>query len=165
MKKLLTFVLLTGALAATADTPKYLTLHGNGEATSYSISDIRKITFGKQTANNLEVHLKSKSTVDKYPYSTLEKGTFEVESSGIEDVLADNGDLSISYNMMTQEATITSSSEIISVIICNLDGVVIDMLSPATTNAAISLAEQSQGMYIVKAVTATDAKTVKIVKH
>ena len=78
MKKLITLFLLSVAIVAVAETPKYLTLHGGGKVKSYSIGDIRKITFGKQTANNLEVYLKSNPTVDNYPYSTFEKGVFEI---------------------------------------------------------------------------------------
>lgn len=165
MKRLLTLILLTGAIVATADTPRYLTLHSGGETKSYSISDIRKITFGKQSVNNLEVHLKNTGTVDKFPYSALERGVFEVESSGIEDILADNEDLSIFYNAASQEVAISSSGEISSVIVCNLNGVVVKKLSPMSTSATISLAEQSDGLYIIKAVTPSDAETVKIIKH
>ena len=67
---------------AVAGTPKYLTVKAGGLSKSYAISDVRKITFGKQTANNLEVFLKSKNKVDNYPYSSFEKGGFEAESSG-----------------------------------------------------------------------------------
>ena len=153
------------AIVAMADTPKYLTLHGGGKVESYSISNIRKITFGKQTANNLEVYLKSKTTVDNYPYSTFEKGVFEVGgTSGVEGVLADNNALSITYNAGLQEITVSSSQEITAIVVCNLNGVVIEILSPMTTDAIVSLADYASGMYVVKAITTTEAKTVKIIK-
>lgn len=163
MKKLITLFLLSVAIVAMADTPKYLTLHGGGKVKSYSIGDIRKITFGKQTANNLEVYLKSNPTVDNYPYSTFEKGVFEVEPSGVESVLTDNGDLTIVYNAGLQEITVSSSQEITAIVVCNLNGMVVEMSSPMTTEATISLADYASGMYVVKAVTATEAKTVKII--
>ena len=153
------------AIVAMADTPKYLTLHGGGKVKSYSIGDIRKITFGKQTANNLEVYLKSNSTVDNYPYSTFEKGVFEVEPSGVEDVLAENDALTISYNAGVQEITVSSSQEITAVVVCNLNGMVVEMLSPMTTENTVSLADYASGMYVVKAVTSTSTQTQKIVKH
>ena len=164
MRKLITSILMLVAIVAMADTPKYLTLHGGGKVKSYSIGDIRKITFGKQTANNLEVYLKSNLTVDNYPYSTFEKGVFEVEPSGVEDVLAENDALSIAYNAASQEITVSSSQEITAIVVCNLNGVVIEMSSPMTTETIVSLADYASGMYVVKAITATEAKTVKIIK-
>lgn len=165
MRRIVTPILMLVAIVAMADTPKYLTLHGGGKVKSYSISDIRKITFGKQTANNLEVYQKSKTTVDNYPYSTFEKGIFEVEPSGVEDVLAENDALTITYNAEVQEITVSSSQEITAVVVCNLNGVVVEMLSPMTTEATVSLADCASGMYVVKAVTATATQTQKIVKH
>ena len=165
MRKLITSILMLVAIVAVADTPKYLTLHGGGEVKSYSISDIRKITFGKQTADNLEVYLKSNPTVDNYSYSTFEKGIFEVEPSGVESVLTDSNELSIVYNNGSQEITVTSSQEITTIVVCNLNGVVVEMLSPMTTETTISLAHYASGIYVVKAVTATATQTQKIVKH
>lgn len=165
MKKLITPILMFVAIAANADTPKYLTLHADGKATSYAISDIRKITFGKQTADNIEVYQKSKNTIDNYPYSTFEKGVFEVEPSGVEGVLVDNDDLSIAYKAGSQEIIVSSSQEITAIVVCNLNGVVVEMSSPMITDATISLADYASGMYIVKAVTATATQTQKIIKH
>ena len=165
MRKFITLILLSVAIVAMADTPKYLTLHAGGKVESYSISNIRKITFGKQTANNLEVYQKSKTTVDNYPYSTFEKGIFEVEPSGVEGVMADNNDLSVAYNSGSQEIMVSSSQEITAIVVCNLNGMVVEMLTPMTTEATVSLADYASGMYVVKAVTATATQTQKIVKH
>lgn len=165
MRKFITLILLSVAIVAMADTPKYLTLHAGGKVESYSISNIRKITFGKQTANNLEVYQKSKTTVDNYPYSTFEKGIFEVEPSGVEGVMADNNDLSVAYNSGSQEIMVSSSQEITAIVVCNLNGMVVEMLSPMTTDATVSLADYASGMYVVKAVTTTATQTQKIVKH
>lgn len=164
MRKLITPILMFVAIAALADTPKYLTLHADGKATSYAISDIRKITFGKQIADNLEVYLKSKNTVDNYSYSIFEKGVFEVEPSGVEGVLADNDALSITYKAGSQEITVSSSQEITAIVVCNLNGMVVEMSSPMTTEATVSLADYALGMYVVKAVTATTTQTQKIIK-
>ena len=164
MRKLITPILLLVAIAAIADTPKYLTLHAEGKATSYAISDIRKITFGKQIANSLEVHIKGKTAIDNYPYSTFEKGVFEVEPSGVEGVLVDNNNLSIIYNVASQEIMVSSSQEITAIVVCNLNGMVVEMLTPMTTDAIVSLADYASGMYVVKAITTTEAKTVKIIK-
>ncbi len=165
MRKLITPIMMLVAIVAMADTPKYLTLHAGGKVESYSISNIRKITFGKQTANNLEVYQKSKTTVDNYPYSTFEKGVFEVEPSGVEGVMADNNDLSVTYNSGTQEIMVSSSQEITAIIVCNLNGMVVEMLTPMTTEATVSLADYASGMYVVKAVTTTATQTQKIVKR
>lgn len=165
MRRIVTPILMLVAIVAMADTPKYLTLHAGGKVESYSISNIRKITFGKQTANNLEVYQKSKTTVDNYPYSTFEKGIFEVEPSGVEGVMADNNDLSVAYNSGSQEIMVSSSQEITAIVVCNLNGMVVEMLTPMTTEATVSLADYASGMYVVKAVTATATQTQKIVKH
>ena len=165
MRKFITLILLSVAIVAMADTPKYLTLHAGGKVESYSISNIRKITFGKQTANNLEVYQKSKTTVDNYPYSTFEKGIFEVEPSGVEGVMADNNELSVAYNSGSQEIMVSSSQEITAIVVCNLNGMVVEMLTPMTTDATVSLADYASGMYVVKAVTTTATQTQKIVKH
>jgi len=165
MRKLITPIMMLVAIVVMADTPKYLTLHAGGKVESYSISNIRKITFGKQTANNLEVYQKSKTTVDNYPYSTFEKGIFEVEPSGVEGVMADNNDLSVAYNSGSQEIMVSSSQEITAIVVCNLNGMVVEMLTPMTTEATVSLADYASGMYVVKAVTATATQTQKIVKR
>ena len=165
MRRIVTPILMLVAIVVMADTPKYLTLHAGGKVESYSISNIRKITFGKQTANNLEVYQKSKTTVDNYPYSTFEKGVFEVEPSGVEGVMADNNDLSVAYNSGTQEIKVSSSQEITAIVVSNLNGMVVEMLTPMTTEATVSLADYASGMYVVKAVTATATQTQKIVKH
>lgn len=165
MRRIVTPILMLVAIVVMADTPKYLTLHAGGKVESYSISNIRKITFGKQTANNLEVYQKSKTTVDNYPYSTFEKGIFEVEPSGVEGVMADNNDLSVTYNSGSQEIMVSSSQEITAIVVCNLNGMVVEMLTPMTTEATVSLADYASGMYVVKAVTATATQTQKIVKH
>ena len=163
--RIVTPILMLVAIVVMADTPKYLTLHAGGKVESYSISNIRKITFGKQTANNLEVYQKSKTTVDNYPYSTFEKGIFEVEPSGVEGVMADNNELSVAYNSGSQEIMVSSSQEITAIVVCNLNGMVVEMLTPMTTEATVSLADYASGMYVVKAVTATATQTQKIVKH
>ena len=165
MRRIVTTILMLVAIVVMADTPKYLTLHAGGKVESYSISNIRKITFGKQTANNLEVYQKSKTTVDNYPYSTFEKGIFEVEPSGVEGVMADNNELSVAYNSGSQEIMVSSSQEITAIVVCNLNGMVVEMLSPMTTDATVSLADYASGMYVVKAVTTTATQTQKIVKH
>ena len=165
MRRIVTPILMLVAIVVMADTPKYLTLHAGGKVESYSISNIRKITFGKQTANNLEVYQKSKTTVDNYPYSTFEKGIFEVEPSGVEGVMADNNDLSVAYNSGSQEIMVSSSQEITAIVVCNLNGMLVEMLTPMTTEATVSLADYASGMYVVKAVTTTATQTQKIVKH
>ncbi len=165
MRRIVTPIMMLVAIVVMADTPKYLTLHAGGKVESYSISNIRKITFGKQTANNLEVYQKSKTTVDNYPYSTFEKGVFEVEPSGVEGVMADNNELSVAYNSGSQEIMVSSSQEITAIVVCNLNGMVVEMLTPMTTEATVSLADCASGMYVVKAVTATATQTQKIVKH
>lgn len=165
MRRIVTPIMMLVAIVVMADTPKYLTLHAGGKVESYSISNIRKITFGKQTANNLEVYQKSKTTVDNYPYSTFEKGIFEVEPSGVEGVMADNNDLSVAYNSGSQEIMVSSSQEITAIVVCNLNGMVVEMLTPMTTEATVSLADYASGMYVVKAVTTTATQTQKIVKH
>ncbi|MBR3831025.1 MAG: T9SS type A sorting domain-containing protein, partial [Muribaculaceae bacterium] len=115
-------------------------------------------------ANNLEVYQKSKTTVDNYPYSTFEKGVFEVEPSGVEGVMADNNELSVAYNSGSQEITVSSSQEITTIVVCNLNGMVVEMLTPMTTEATVSLADYASGMYVVKAVTTTATQTQKIIK-
>ena len=165
MRRIVTPIMMLVAIVVMADTPKYLTLHAGGKVESYSISNIRKITFGKQTANNLEVYQKSKTTVDNYPYSTFEKGIFEVEPSGVEGVMADNNELSVAYNSGSQEIMVSSSQEITAIVVCNLNGMVVEMLTPMTTEATVSLADYASGMYVVKAVTTTTTQTQKIVKR
>lgn len=165
MRRIVIPIMMLVAIVVMADTPKYLTLHAGGKVESYSISNIRKITFGKQTANNLEVYQKSKTTVDNYPYSTFEKGIFEVEPSGVEGVMADNNELSVAYNSGSQEIMVSSSQEITAIVVCNLNGMVVEMLTPMTTEATVSLADYASGMYVVKAVTTTATQTQKFFKH
>lgn len=165
MRKFFTSVLMLSALVSMADTPKYLTLHAGGKAESYAISGIRKITFGSHTANTLEIHKKGSSTIDSYAYTTIQKGVFEVIPSGVEGVLADNCDLAIVYNAGSQEITITSSHEIAHVAVFNLNGIMVESFSPMTTEAVISMADYEQGLYVVKAMTASATTTQKILKH
>jgi hypothetical protein len=162
MKKRIIPILMLIEFVSQAETPKYLTLHSEGNTTSYAISNICKITFGKQTAN---IYQKGNTKIDSYAYSILTKGVFEVEPSGVEGVLVDNKDLSITYNVGLQEIIVSSSQEITTIEVCNLNGMVVEMSSPMTPETVVSLADCASGMYVVKAVTATATQTQKIVKH
>lgn len=162
MRKIFTSIFMFVALVSQADTPKYLTLFTESNATSYAISNIRKITFGKQIAN---VYQKGSTKINSYSYSILTKGVFEVEPTGVEGVLVDNNGLSITYNSVSQEITVSSSQEITSIEVCNLNGVVMEMMSPMTIDATVSLVDYVSGIYIVRAETATATEIQKIVKR
>lgn len=162
MKKIFTSIFMFVALVSQADTPKYLTLYTESNATSYAISNIRKITFGKQIAN---VYQKGSTKINSYSYSILTKGVFEVEPTGVEGVLVDNNGLSITYNSVSQEITVSSSQEITSIEVCNLNGVEMEMMSPMTIDATVSLVDYVSGIYIVRAETATATEIQKIVKR
>ncbi len=156
---------MLSALVAMAKTPKYLKLHVGGEAVLYALSDIRKITFGETTADALEVHQKGLNTVETYNFSTLENAVFEAGISGVVNAMANEVELSISYDDAVQEISVISSYDIQSVIIADLSGKVVEMLSCNSNEATISLANVATGLYIVKVVTDTETKTKKILKH
>lgn len=166
MRQFITTIFLLLAVTLMADTPKYLTIYSGGGNHSYLISNIRKITFGGQTVNNLEVHSKNTAIVASYPYSAFERAVFEVSpsGSGVESVTEDI-DISIEYNTASHGIIISSQEEITSVVVYNFNGVVVDMLSPMSCEAAITLAEHLPGLYIVKAVTTSAIQTQKILKH
>lgn len=165
MRKFVTTVMMFSALVSMAGTPKYLKLHVGGEIVPYALSDIRKITFGETTADALEVHQKGQNTVETYNFSTLENVVFEAEISGVGKVMANEVELSISYDDAVQEISVISSDDIQSVIVADLSGKVVEMLSCNSNEATISLANVATGLYIVKVVTDTTSKTKKILKY
>lgn len=156
---------MLSALVAMAKTPKYLKLHVGGEAVLYALNDIRKITFGETASDALEVHQKGQNTVEVYNFSVLENATFEVGLSVINRVESKENGLNISYDDAVQEISVISSYDIQSVIIADLSGKVVEMLSCNSNEATISLANVATGLYIVKVVTDTETKTKKILKH
>ncbi len=165
MRKFITTVMMLSALVSMADTPKYLKLHVGGEIVPYALSDIRKITFGETTADALEVYLTGQNTVKTYNFSSLQNAVFEAEISGVDKVMANEAELSISYDDAVKEISVLSSCEIQSVIVADLSGKVVEMLHCNSNEATISLADYATGIYIVKVVTDTTSKTQKILKH
>ena len=166
MRKLFTLIAFLMALSVAADTPKYLTIKAGSQLKSYSISDIRKITFGKQTADAVEVHPKS-SKVDTYSYSIFEKGVFEVtpSESGVESVSIVNSDISILYKSDANQVEISSSQEIVSVQIYSINGRLVTNITPMYNETTVSLAEYAAGVYVVKAMTSSSSQIQKVVKR
>lgn len=165
MRKLITPILLLLTSVAIAVTPKYLIVHSNGQVKPYSISNIRKVTFSQQTSNSLEIHQKGVDNIDKYNYSNLENVIFDIDPTSVENVQIDSKNLSISYNSNNQEVQITSTQEISIVIVCNTNGKIIEMATPFTNEAYVSMANYTPGIYIVKALSTTASNTQKIIKH
>lgn len=166
MRKLITSIMMLVAIVAIADTPKYLTVKAGSQSKSYSISNIRKITFGNQTTNAVEVHPKN-SKVDTYAYSLFEKGVFEVipSESGVESVSAGNSEITISYQPATNQIEISSSQEIVSVQIYSINGCLVANIAPMSNETTVSLLDYVNGIYVVKAITATTIQTQKIIKR
>ncbi len=165
MRKFVTTVMMLSALVSMAGTPKFLKLHVGGEIVPYALSDIRKITFGKITADVLGLYLKGKNTVETYDFSALKNATFEAEISGVDKVMTNEAELSIGYDDTVQEISVVSSYDIQSVIVVDLSGKVVEMLSCNSNEATISLADHATGLYIVKVVTEIETTTKKILKH
>ena len=168
MRKLITPILLLLTSVAIAVTPTYLIVHSNGEIKPYSINNIRKVTFSQQTPNSLEIHQKGIENADIYDNSNLENVTFDIGHSGpsgVENVLTNSNYLSISYNSNNQEAKVTSTQEISTIMVCNTNGKIIEMITPLTNEACISLANYTPGLYIIKALSTTASSTQKIIKH
>ena len=166
MRRAFTPALLLSMTTTFVATPQYLVVHTTDGNKPYSITNIQKVTFGGQSSNSFEIHQKGDISIDSYTFPETDDVTFEIDlTSGLEKVLTSKNDLSISYNSAKQEISVSSSQEITTVVVCNLDGMVVKMLSPMTTEATISLVNYALGIYVVKAVTATATQTQKIVKH
>ena len=163
MRKIITPILLLLSSIAIAETPKYLIVHSNGQKKPYSINNIRKITFNQQTLNSLEIHQKDNNNVDNY--SNLEDATFDIDPTGVEKVLTNCNDLSIIYDQINQDIKITSTKEISMIIVCNANGKIIELTAPYTNEAHISMTNYASGLYIIKALTATNSNTQKIIKY
>lgn len=163
MRKILLIGALSAASAAMATAPKSMVVHTDTGVKTYSISNLRKLTFGAVKENNMEVHLKSGSVVS-FPYSQMGKVTFS-ESSGVTNVNIDSSRAKIVYDIVSEELRIICTESIKHVQVYDMRGCVVFNSSFEENEVSVPLSSLSSGLYVVRVVGESSVTTEKIVKR
>lgn len=162
MNRHITPLIFVLSIFAAAESPQYLTIYNNGNAVSYHISNIRKITLNSERLNFLDV-CKTDSTIDSY--SSFDKGIFEFEPSNLEEVFRDSNDFTIAFDQEKQLISVSCQQKIIAISVCYYNGITIDCVTPMSCNASISTTDYSPGLYVISALSSSMTKTLKIYKQ
>lgn len=162
-KLLLLFGLMLGWLSLHADEYDYLWLHSpSSSATrSFALDDLQKITFGPESMN---VWLESQSSAVVWSYDNLVKMTFESEpTTSVEGVALAESSIIIRHSQ--DEIRVESQSPLKSAFIYNVQGICIALFGQGETAASYSLRALPPGIYIVRAESDGQAKTVRFIKR
>ena len=163
MRKILLIGALSAASVAMATAPKSMVIHTDTGVKTYSIANLRKLTFGAVQENNMEVHLKSGSVMF-FPYSQMGKVTFS-ENSGVTNVNIDSSKAKIVYDIVSEELRIISTESIKQIQVYDMRGAMPVVYSPAENEASLSLSSLASGVYVVRVVGESSVMTEKIVKR
>ena len=162
-KLLLLFGLMLGWLSLHADEYDYLWLHSPSPSAtrSFALDDLRKITFGAET---MSVWLESQSSPVTWSYDNLVKMTFESEpTTSVEGVALAESSIIIRHSQ--DEIRVESQSPLKSAFIYNVQGICIALFGQGETAASYSLRALPPGIYIVRAESDGQAKTVRFIKR
>lgn len=162
-KAILSLMFVIGILPLQADEYDYLWLHSSvASATcSYSIDDLRKITFDD---DSLQVYLKSQSSSIAWAYADLCKMTFEAEPAATTvKSIPRASDLVITRSL--SEIRVESPSPLKFVVIYDLQGSRLAIFGKGETAVSFSLNTLPAGVYVVRAESAAQAQSLKLVKH
>ncbi|MBQ6186669.1 MAG: T9SS type A sorting domain-containing protein [Prevotella sp.] len=140
----------------------YLFTRSSSKPSSYSLTDLDKITFSDKGLN-----LWASESPTEYAYSNFRLITFSEDTNptGIEEFYEDKEtDIKIKYDKMSRLVTVESDSNITSVTIYDAHGRLVDSQHGSSHSYKLSLIDVSQGIYIIKASTDNKTVTKKIAK-
>ena len=141
MTAIRTFVaslLLAIASIAMADNYQYLTVTQSGGETSFTVSDIQKITFD---ASNMVLHM-TDGTTQTLPLASLQKMFFASESSAIEAVAQDKQKVRFGNGVLRADLQAGET-----VTLYNMKG---EQVMRANESGTYDLSRLAKGVYIVK---------------
>lgn len=141
---LLTALFIVGAVVSRAEQFQQLVIASkSGTVTSYRLDESPRVTF---SGDNLV--LETISTVIEIPVTQIDKIYYEVaEASGINDVNSDSG---VSFEVIDRQLIISSNLNT-NVTVYGIDGIQwVSRSVSAGETASISLANLTDGIYLVK---------------
>ncbi|MBR4119518.1 MAG: T9SS type A sorting domain-containing protein [Bacteroidales bacterium] len=135
----------------------YLTSQGSFQ--SISIDEIDKITFPSED----EVNITVSGVVTPMAINDIEVITFgDTDITSIEEAVAEVADIEIIYS--NGEVRITSPEVINQVQLYNMQGVLMQSLTPGVETATLDVSNYPTGIYIVAVQSNGEIETKKIIK-
>lgn len=164
MRKVLLAGVLFIAASAMAAIPKSMVVHTDSGVKSYSIENIRKLTFGTIQDNLMEVHLRSSVTEIVFPYSQIQKVSFS-DNSGVAEVKVEEPNVRVQYKSSIQSLCVTADEPLKSIQVLDMKGSVAVTVAPGDNEATVPLSSLLSGIYVVRVVTESFVTAQKIVKR
>lgn len=164
MRKTLLIGALCIATNAMSAVPRSIVVHTESGVATYSIENIRKLTFGTIQDNQMELHIKNSGTPVVFPYIQMQKVSFS-EKSGVADVRETESNVNIAYEAMAQQLRITASESVRNIHVYDIRGNVVAICTPIDNEVNVSLSSLTPGVYVVRVMTASSIVTEKIVKR
>lgn len=163
MRKLL-IPLLFLSVCALASTDKNIKFHTSGQVYTFAVDNISKITFGvEDTVSVVNLFFNNSEEVVSYPSYCM--GISFDGYTGIEDNWAEESDVTIKYNNVANEISLSSVTEITSVSLYSASGNLVLDKSVLSNTAVLSIEGLVNGVYLVKAISAGVVTTHKIIKR
>lgn len=160
LRSMVAFAAISLSGSALAEDTCYLNIHGASSVydQSYLIDEVQKLVFSDEA---MSVHFTNNPAFYEIAYDDMLKITFgEKLFSAVESVATSQ--LHISYTRET--VTVVSNNEIAQVALYNLQGVLLQYVTPRTNSVVLDLSGQPSGIYIVRAVSGDSIETQKIIK-
>lgn len=162
LRSMVAIAAIATSVSALADDTCYLNIHGASSVfdQSYPVDEVQKLVFSDEA---LSVHFVDNPAYYQVHYDDLWKITLgDQPISAVESAVASQ--LSITYARATAIATVTGSSDIAQVALYNLQGVLLQVVTPGTNSVSLDLSQQPAGIYIVRAVSGDRTETQKIIR-
>ena len=156
--------LVLGCLSLHADEYDYLWLHSSypSDTRSFALDDLRKITFGAET---MSVWLESQSSPVTWSFDNFLKMTFESEpTTDVENVTIDAAS-GIIIRCTLGEVHVESLEPLHSVCLYNTQGMRLAIFGQGEVSDTYPIWSLPSGIYIVKAESERQTKTVKFIKR
>lgn len=151
------------AISAGADSGYFLNIHGTSVAydKSYKVEDVWKLTF---EATDMNVYLVGESDYHfAVPYSEMLKITFGDQAYDAVKAMSIST-LGIKYMPASQSIEVKSGEVIRQLYLYNMQGHLLQRVSPGIDHCTLQLEGYPSGIYIVRAESGEQAETKKIIK-
>lgn len=125
---------------------------------SFEINDISKIIL---TDEDVQVH--TKENVASFGYQEFSKLTFKSDQSSIK--IISTNDVNVFWESENNKAVIKSSTIISIVNLFDLNGVLLQRISPQSSDVDVSMAVYPAGIYILQIGNKDGFSVHKIIKH
>ncbi len=148
---------------ALAGDGEYMNLYSKGSTQSILLDDVGKITFGDDAVNVMLTD----ETVTSVFYNDLRKVTFgeKVQTTANDEIKHEIDEMLSIVICHGDEVVISGRLPIENVSIYNLQGGLIQQLSPQVENVTLSIVDYPSGVYIICVNNGGKFKTEKIIKQ